>query len=198
MCMFVWVCFMVWCVKKTTRKHFFSLMSQARISNDPADSVLPVWAIWNPIDPAAFPLFMAGEYGNIGFMLVDQANALATHTLEWKFAGSPATGKWKKTATKISMTSVVARILAAVPLDRDTCRLTAAQLEMILWRGALLQLPATHFGVVAHDGVARICKFIKVEPEPVVELPTQDALPRIASVTITWDKGEYDYRPKVR
>ena len=162
-------------------------MSQARNSNDPADSVLPVWAIWSPVDPAANPLVMAGEYGNIGFTLVDQTNALATHTLEWKFTGSAATGKWKKSTTKVLMTSVVARILAAVPLDRDTCRLTGAQRESILWRGALLQLPATHFGVVAHDGVVRACKFLKVEPDPVVELQAKDALPRVASVAITWD-----------
>ena len=85
------------------------------------------------------------------------------------------------------MTLVGARIIAAVDLDRDTCRLTAVQTEMILWRGALLQLPATHFGVVAHGGVARLCKFLNLIPEPTVELQRQDTLAKVASQGIAWD-----------
>jgi len=137
---------------------------------------LSMWAIWEPVDPAANPLVIAGDFGNAVFSLVEQVPATSQVTNQYRFQGSASSGKWKKTNAQAQVASVLARLITPVELDMGTSRLAQEQINDILWKASLLQMPPNKFAVVAVDGKVRLARVKKLNPLT-VDCPTQGTWP---------------------
>jgi hypothetical protein len=117
---------------------------------------LPLKAIWTPADADANPIVIGGTYGDVQYALVDLVDVHDDETCLWTYSQSA----WRRSERTVTTANALSRFLCNVSLDVSG-RLDPKQVADIKWRGALLQLPANRFGVVAHGGVPRLARFTR-------------------------------------
>eukprot|EP00760_Papus_ankaliazontas_P004081 PhM_4_TR11687/c3_g1_i8/m.76291 len=106
-------------------------MSQSRFDGD-----MPMNAAYDP-DAAGN---VKGEYGNLGFVLVEPGEQFDTSYAVWSFIGTDAAGKWERSEGRIPLDDLAKRYICRVRLPLSTMRLSLETINAITDRGTLHQL----------------------------------------------------------
>eukprot|EP00760_Papus_ankaliazontas_P040156 PhM_4_TR9975/c0_g1_i1/m.13512 len=86
-----------------------------------------------------------GDYGNIGFVLVEPGDTFDLRYAVWIYEGTASGGKWKRSDGVIHQEDLAKRYIRHVQLPLSTRRLSQATINDITERGTLYQLGEKRF-----------------------------------------------------